>query len=182
MHEKEIEILERPRPVRARRPCDVFRTWRKWDEWLAAAGDGESIDLVARVEIDYRRELTLADDRVTARAPGLPGHFQHPASRRSSCRAARGQPRRRRSWWPATPITARAADGTGARRSTLRRIRGWSRPSPSCPDVRELKERVSEFLEREVYPLEQRVAEAGRIDPEWTNELREKSWAEASPC
>ena len=28
-----------------------------------------------------------------------------------------------------------------------------------------------------VYPLEQRVAEAGRIDPEWTNELP-KSWAE----
>ena len=50
---------------------------------------------------------------------------------------------------------------------------------PELPaDVRELKERVSGFLEREVYPLEQRVAEAGRIDPEWTNELRRKSWAE----
>jgi acyl-CoA dehydrogenase len=50
---------------------------------------------------------------------------------------------------------------------------------PELPaDVRELKERVSEFLEREVYPLEQRVAEAGRIDPEWTTELRRKSWAE----
>jgi acyl-CoA dehydrogenase len=50
---------------------------------------------------------------------------------------------------------------------------------PELPaDVRELKVRVAEFLEREVYPLEQRVAEAGRIDPEWTNELRRKAWAE----
>jgi alkylation response protein AidB-like acyl-CoA dehydrogenase len=50
---------------------------------------------------------------------------------------------------------------------------------PELPeDVRELKARASAFLEREVYPLEQRVVEAGRIDPEWTNELRKKSWAE----
>ena len=53
---------------------------------------------------------------------------------------------------------------------------------PTVPDlpaeVRELKERVAEFLVREVYPLEQRVAETGRIDPEWVNELRKKSWAE----
>ena len=50
---------------------------------------------------------------------------------------------------------------------------------PELPaDVRELKERVSTFLEREVYPLEQRVAEAGRIEPEWASELRRKSWAE----
>jgi acyl-CoA dehydrogenase len=45
-------------------------------------------------------------------------------------------------------------------------------------DIRELKERVGAFLEREVYPLEKRVAEAGRIDPEWTSELRRKSWDE----
>jgi alkylation response protein AidB-like acyl-CoA dehydrogenase len=50
---------------------------------------------------------------------------------------------------------------------------------PELPaDVRELKARVAEFLEREVYPLEQRVAEAGRIDPEWVAELRRTSWAE----
>ena len=50
---------------------------------------------------------------------------------------------------------------------------------PELPaDIRELKERVSAFLEREVYPLEQRVAEAGRIDPEWASELRRKSWDE----
>ena len=47
---------------------------------------------------------------------------------------------------------------------------------PELPEeIRELKARVAEFLEREVYPLEQRVAEAGRIEPEWTNELRQKS-------
>ena len=50
---------------------------------------------------------------------------------------------------------------------------------PELPEeIRELKARVAEFLEREVYPLEQRIAEAGRIEPEWTNELRQKSWAE----
>ena len=50
---------------------------------------------------------------------------------------------------------------------------------PELPeDVRELKARVAAFLESEVYPLEERVAEAGRIDPEWAHELRRKSWAE----
>ncbi|MGH3040658.1 MAG: acyl-CoA dehydrogenase family protein, partial [Gaiellaceae bacterium] len=50
---------------------------------------------------------------------------------------------------------------------------------PELPaDVRELKARVAEFIEREVYPLEQRVAEVGRIDPEWASELRRRSWAE----
>ena len=50
---------------------------------------------------------------------------------------------------------------------------------PELPaEIGELKRRVAEFLQRDVYPLEQRVAEAGHIDPEWTNELRRKSWAE----
>jgi acyl-CoA dehydrogenase len=53
---------------------------------------------------------------------------------------------------------------------------------PSVPElpaeIRDLKERVAAFVEREVYPLEQRVAEAGRIDPEWTSELRQKAWSE----
>jgi acyl-CoA dehydrogenase len=49
---------------------------------------------------------------------------------------------------------------------------------PELPaDVRELKARVAAFLEQEVYPLERRVAEAGRIDPEWAHDLRRKSWA-----
>jgi acyl-CoA dehydrogenase len=50
---------------------------------------------------------------------------------------------------------------------------------PELPaDIRELKARVAAFIEQEVYPLEQRVAEAGRIDPEWAHELRRRSWAE----
>ena len=50
---------------------------------------------------------------------------------------------------------------------------------PDLPeDVRALKERVAAFLEREVYPVEQRVAEAGRIDPAWADELRQKARAE----
>ncbi|HSK17103.1 MAG TPA: acyl-CoA dehydrogenase family protein [Gaiellaceae bacterium] len=49
---------------------------------------------------------------------------------------------------------------------------------PLPDDLRELKERVAAFLEREVYPLEARVAEAGRIDQGWVDELRSRSWAE----
>jgi alkylation response protein AidB-like acyl-CoA dehydrogenase len=50
---------------------------------------------------------------------------------------------------------------------------------PELPEeIQELKARVEAFLEAEVYPLEQRVAEAGRIDPEWVNEVRRKAWAE----
>ena len=50
---------------------------------------------------------------------------------------------------------------------------------PELPEeVRALKERVGSFLEREVYPLEQRVAEAGRIEPAWADELRRKARAE----
>jgi acyl-CoA dehydrogenase len=50
---------------------------------------------------------------------------------------------------------------------------------PELPaDVRALKERVAAFLEREVYPVERRVAEAGRIEPEWADELRGKARAE----
>jgi alkylation response protein AidB-like acyl-CoA dehydrogenase len=50
---------------------------------------------------------------------------------------------------------------------------------PELPtEIRELKARVARFVEREVYPLEQRVAEAGRIEPEWAVELRRKSWDE----
>ena len=50
---------------------------------------------------------------------------------------------------------------------------------PELPeDVRALKERVAAFLEREVYPVEQRVAEAGRIEPAWADELRRKARAE----
>jgi alkylation response protein AidB-like acyl-CoA dehydrogenase len=50
---------------------------------------------------------------------------------------------------------------------------------PELPaEVRALKERVAAFLEREVYPVEQRVAEAGRIEPAWADELRRKARAE----
>lgn len=45
------------------------------------------------------------------------------------------------------------------------------------PDVRELKARVARFVEEEVYPVEARIAETGRIEPEWVDELRRKAWA-----
>jgi alkylation response protein AidB-like acyl-CoA dehydrogenase len=50
---------------------------------------------------------------------------------------------------------------------------------PELPaDVSALKERVAAFLEQEVFPLEQRVAEAGRIEEAWVDEVRGKARAE----
>ena len=50
---------------------------------------------------------------------------------------------------------------------------------PELPaDIRELKARVARFVEEEVYPLEARIAQAGRIDPAWVDELRRKAWGE----
>jgi acyl-CoA dehydrogenase len=50
---------------------------------------------------------------------------------------------------------------------------------PELPaDVVELKTRVAAFIEREVYPLEARVAEADGIEPAWVDQLRGKAWAE----
>jgi acyl-CoA dehydrogenase len=49
---------------------------------------------------------------------------------------------------------------------------------PELPsDVRELKERVGRFVEDEVYPLEQRIAERGSIDPAEVDALRRKARA-----
>jgi acyl-CoA dehydrogenase len=50
---------------------------------------------------------------------------------------------------------------------------------PELPsEIRELKERVARFVEAEVYPVEARIAEAGRIEPEWVDEIRRKARAE----
>jgi acyl-CoA dehydrogenase len=50
---------------------------------------------------------------------------------------------------------------------------------PALPgDVRELKERVRAFVEREAYPLEAVIAERGSIDPAEIDELRRKAWDE----
>jgi acyl-CoA dehydrogenase len=43
------------------------------------------------------------------------------------------------------------------------------------PEIAELKARVAAFVEDEVFPLEQRVAEAGRIEEDWVDELRRKA-------
>jgi len=49
---------------------------------------------------------------------------------------------------------------------------------PELPtQIRELKERVARFLEDEVYPLEQRIAERGSIDYAELDELRAKARA-----
>src|SRR5262249_2281257 len=43
------------------------------------------------------------------------------------------------------------------------------------PDVRELKERVARFVEREVYPLEEEIALRGSIDPVAVEDLRRRA-------
>jgi acyl-CoA thioester hydrolase len=70
VHEKEIEIRWRDLDPYGHVNHAVFLTYLEEvrDEWLAAAVGGDALGyVVARVEIDYRRELTERDDRVTAR-------------------------------------------------------------------------------------------------------------------
>jgi alkylation response protein AidB-like acyl-CoA dehydrogenase len=43
------------------------------------------------------------------------------------------------------------------------------------PEIRELKERVAEFIEEEVYPLEQRIAVSGAIDETEVDVIRRKA-------
>lgn len=71
-HEKEIEIRWRDLDAYAHVNHIVFLTYLEEvrDEWLGRSlGDPARVwdYVVARVEIDYRRELTLEDDRVVAR-------------------------------------------------------------------------------------------------------------------
>ena len=70
MHEKEIEIRWRDLDPYGHVNHAVFLTYLEEvrDEWLmTAVGDDALGYVVARVEIDYRRELTQKDDRVVAR-------------------------------------------------------------------------------------------------------------------
>jgi len=70
VHEKEIEIRWRDLDPYGHVNHAVFLTYLEEvrDEWLIrAVGDDALGYVVARVEIDYRRELTQADDRVIAR-------------------------------------------------------------------------------------------------------------------
>ena len=70
MHEKEIEIRWRDCDPYGHVNHAVFLTYLEEvrDEWLIAAVGEDALGyVVARVEIDYRRELTQRDDRITAR-------------------------------------------------------------------------------------------------------------------
>jgi acyl-CoA thioester hydrolase len=69
VHEKEIEIRWNDLDAFEHVNHAVYLTYldEARDEWLARATDGAMDYVVARVEIDYKRELTLEDDRVTAR-------------------------------------------------------------------------------------------------------------------
>jgi acyl-CoA thioester hydrolase len=71
-HEKEIEIRWRDVDGYGHVNNAVFLTYLEEarDEWLerALGPDGDAWDyVIARVEVDFRRELTLADDRVVSR-------------------------------------------------------------------------------------------------------------------
>jgi acyl-CoA thioester hydrolase len=71
-HEKQIEIRWRDLDVLGHVNHVVFLTYLEEarDEWLGhVLGDPEHVwgYVVARVEIDYRRQLALADDAVVAR-------------------------------------------------------------------------------------------------------------------
>jgi acyl-CoA thioester hydrolase len=70
VHEKEIEIRWRDLDPYGHVNHAVFLTYLEEvrDEWLIDAVGGDALGyVVARVEIDFRRELTQADDRVIAR-------------------------------------------------------------------------------------------------------------------
>jgi acyl-CoA thioester hydrolase len=70
VHEKEIEIRWNDLDPYGHVNHAVFLTYLEEvrDEWLSGlVGDDALGYVVARVEIDYRRELTHQDDRVTAR-------------------------------------------------------------------------------------------------------------------
>ena len=54
---------------------------------------------------------------------------------------------------------------------------------PELPaEIRELKQRVARFVEEEVYPLEERIAERGSIDPAEVDPLRKRRAPPASRC
>jgi acyl-CoA thioester hydrolase len=72
VHEKEIEIRWRDMDAYGHVNNAVYLTYLEEvrDEWLddALAGKGDAWDYVlARVEIDFRSELTQGDDRLVAR-------------------------------------------------------------------------------------------------------------------
>jgi acyl-CoA thioester hydrolase len=72
VHEKEIEIRWRDMDAYGHVNNAVYLTYLEEvrDEWLTLAleSDGGAWDYVlARVEVDFRRELTQGDDRVLAR-------------------------------------------------------------------------------------------------------------------
>ena len=123
MHEKEIEIRWRDLDAFGHVNHVVFLTYLEEvrDEWLGRSlGDPALVwdYVVARVEIDYRRELTLADDVVVAtlRARAHRDEERDDARVGSSRAPARRPPRRRRC---SSRATATAARGRSPTRNAL---------------------------------------------------------------
>ena len=129
MHEKEIEIRWRDLDPYGHVNHAVFLTYLEEvrDEWLmTAVGDDALGYVVARVEIDYRRELTQKDDRVVAaHQAGLAGDVERPHRRgaprqgRRARRGGEGRPRRLRRPTSAAPAHGRRAGRARACLTTL---------------------------------------------------------------
>ena len=137
-HEKEIEIRWRDLDVYGHVNHVVFLTYLEEarDEWLGLAlGDPARVwsYVVARIEIDYRRELRLEDDIVLARCTlgrigtSSVGTRELLATRagRGRCGGAGGAGRPRRGDGPVT-----SAAGRGARRVRTRHSVGNACSAP----------------------------------------------------
>ena len=112
VHEKEIEIRWRDCDPYGHVNHAVFLTYLEEvrDEWLIAAVGEDALGyVVARVEIDYRRELTQQDDRDHGAHPAGLARDVERAHRRGARPRGRDEspPRRRPSSSPATSSTGR---------------------------------------------------------------------------
>ena len=117
MHEKQIEIRWRDQDPFGHVNNAVYLTYLEEvrDEWLERTlGSGDELwdFVIARVEIDFRRELTQADDSVLARC-----------ELQEIGRSAVRTPRKPSSWTTATSQPKRSASSSRATADLARRGR-----------------------------------------------------------
>ena len=87
-----------------------------------------------------------------------------------------GHPRRERGRLPLAALARGGGPRGNARGAARLRIGSRAVIVPELPpEIRDLKERVGRFVEEEVYPLEERIAERGSIDEAEVDALRAKA-------
>ena len=185
-HEKRVEIRWSDVDAYMHVNNAVYATYLEEcrDEWVdATLGEaGDSWDFVlARVAIDFRRELRLEDEEVLvscalARIGNSSVTLSEQIRTRDGELAAEAEAvlvaRDREA------RTLAAADRRRARGIRARAVGSAAMIVPELPaDIAALKEAVGRFVESEVYPLEQRIAERGSIDPGELDALRKKARA-----